>query len=60
MSKKDFILKYSIVRKETKETLYWWEIFKATGFINEKLEWLVAEGKEIYKIVTTIILNSKD
>lgn len=59
-SKKDFIQKYGIVRKETKETIYWWKVLKETGFKHDQLEWLINEGKEIHSIVTTIILNSKD
>lgn len=59
-SKKDFAQKYGIVRKETKETIYWWRVLRETGFKHEQLDWLVNEGKEIHSVVTTIILNSKD
>ena len=59
-SKKDFIQKYGIVRKETKETIYWWKVLKETGFVHPQLDWLISEAKEIYAIVTTIILNSKN
>ncbi len=59
-SVKDFIAKYSIVRKEGKETNYWLRIIYDT---NENLQFsmndLRQEGKEIVKIVSTIIVKSK-
>ncbi len=59
ITRKDFISKYSIVIKETKETVYWWEILKASDFKHEHLEWLIGEGKEIFKIVSAIIKNTR-
>lgn len=59
ITKKDFISKYSIVIKETKETIYWWEILKASDFKHEKLDWLIQEGGEIFRIISTIIKNSR-
>ena len=60
ITRKDFSSKYSIVLKETKETIYWWEILKASDFKNEKLEWLITEGKEIFRVVFAIIKNTKN
>lgn len=57
-SKKDFVAKYSIAKKETNETIYWWKVLKETGFQNEKLDWLIAEGKEIFLVLSKIISNS--
>jgi four helix bundle protein len=59
-SRKDFIAKYSIVKKETKETNYWLNLL---GEINSdydlKLKKLKQEGLEILKIVSAIIINAK-
>lgn len=59
-SRKDFIAKYSLVRKEGKETNYWLRLIEDTNstFKNRMVS-LTQEGKEIVKIVSTIILNSK-
>ena len=59
-SKRDFIAKYGIVKKETGETIYWWKILLDLGFKHEKLVWLITEGKEIFNIVSTIIKNSRE
>lgn len=58
-SKKDFIAKYVIAKKETKETIYWWKVLKETGFHHETLTWLIAEGSEIFLILSKIIRNSE-
>ena len=60
ITRRDFSSKYSIVLKETKETIYWWEILKASDFKNEKLEWLITEGKEIFRVVFAILKNTKN
>lgn len=44
ISRKDFVAKYAITLKETKETIYWWKILKETGFKNDDLDWLISEG----------------
>lgn len=62
-SNKDFITKYSIVKKETKETNYWLKIIFDTNpqvQNNSKLSFLLNEGQEIIKIVSKIIINSKN
>lgn len=58
-SQKDFVAKYGIVKKETWETVYWWEVLQATGFQDEGLNWLISEGKEIFNIICKIIQNSR-
>ena len=60
-TKKDFISKYSIVRKETKESAYW---LRALADLNshyskEGLE-LRNEAIEIAKIVSTIIFKTSN
>ena len=59
-SRKDFIAKYAIVRKESKETNYWLRVIADTNpTFKPRMKDLMQEGKEIVKIVSTIILNSK-
>ncbi len=59
-SKKDFIAKYSIVKKETKETNYWLRVVYDTNpNIAQRMEGLREEGLEIVKVVSAIILSSK-
>lgn len=57
---KDFIAKYSIVKKESKETNFWLQIISDTyppG--SEKALIIKQEGIEILKIISTIIINTK-
>ena len=61
-SRKDFIAKYSIVKKETNETIYWLEVIKDINHSNniqDEARELISEGLEILKIITTIIINTK-
>lgn len=59
-SRKDFIAKYSIVRKEGKETNYWLRLIVDTNpEFRKRMEALMQEGKEIVKIVSAIMLNAK-
>lgn len=59
-SKKDFIAKYSIVKKETKETNYWLRVVYDTNpNMAVRMVGLREEGLEIVRVVSTIILNSK-
>src|SRR5437763_1206318 len=56
-SKKDFIAKYTIVRKEAKETAYWLRIIGDTNpSLKKRMDNIQQEGKEIVKIVSSIIL----
>lgn len=59
-TRKDFIAKYSIVRKEGKETNYWLRVIADTNpsFATRMIE-LQQEGKEIVMIVSSIIKNTK-
>lgn len=59
-TKKDFIHKYSIVRKEGKETDYWLNIIADTNpNFKPRMKDLISEGIEIIKIVSTIIYNTQ-
>jgi len=60
-SKHDFIHKYSISKKEAKESVYWLSILKDLKCGNLKLcKEAINEGKEIIKIISSIIINSKN
>ena len=59
-SKKDFIAKYAIVRKESKETNYWLRVIADTNpSFRPRMKDLMQEGKEIVMIVSAIILSTK-
>lgn len=59
-SNRDFIAKYTIVRKETKETKYWLTIISDTGILGSGIvEPYIKESQEILFIVSKIIQNSK-
>ena len=59
-SRKDFVAKYSIVRKESKETNYWLRLIADTNpEFKNRMHDLTQEGKEIVKIVSTIMLKTK-
>jgi len=60
-SNKDFIAKYSIVKKETKETKYWLSFIADTNILSESVVApYIREAQEILLIVSKIIQNSKD
>ena len=61
-SKKDFIAKYSLVKKELKETNYWLRLINdvnPTFRSNMEMENIQQEGREILLIVSSIIKNAK-
>lgn len=59
-SRKDFIAKYAIVRKEGKETAYWLRLIADTNpDLKERMKPLLQEAKEIVKIVSAIIIKTK-
>lgn len=60
ITKKDFIHKYSIVKKEGKETIYWLCIIRDTNnLLTEEARVLINECTEIVKIVSTIMYNTQ-
>ena len=62
-SRKDFIAKYSIVKKETNESLYWIQLLCDLNPHSTKAKkegsFLISEGTEILKIVSSIIIKTK-
>lgn len=56
----DFIHKMAIAQKEADESLYWLELFHATGFIEEnQFESLHTDGSKLLKMIRSIILTKK-
>ena len=59
-SKKDFVSKYSIVRKEAKETLYWLNVIADTNpTLASRMKDLMNEAEKIIKIVSSIIWKTR-
>ncbi len=61
LSKKDFVYRVKICRKEAKESAYWLRLIKETNpneFANEALA-LINEANELKKIFSSIIEKSK-
>ena len=60
LSKKDFLFRVKIARKEAKESVYWIRlIIESSDSDNEKsLEFLLQEAMEIKKILSAIIEKS--
>lgn len=58
-SKKDFVAKYTIVKKEAKETKYWLSFVQDSNLLNKSVvEPYVRECQEILLIVSKIIQNT--
>lgn len=61
LTRKDFIHNYVIVRKEGKETCYWLSVIGDTNpEFKESLLNPLQEGKEIVKIVSSIVIKTKN
>ncbi|WP_300660959.1 four helix bundle protein [Fluviicola sp.] len=59
-SKKDFVYKLQISRKEANETLYWLNLLQATNFIQlESSEKLMKQCDELLRILTAIIKTTE-
>ena len=59
-SKNDFIHKMGIAQKETSEVIYWLELLKETGYLNQKeFDSIVSDASELLKIIRSIIITSK-
>lgn len=60
LTKKDFIAKYTIVRKEAKETQYWLSFIKDTGVLDAHIiDPYIKECEEIRNIVSSIMENTR-
>lgn len=59
-SRRDFIAKYHIVKKETKETVYWLSFIKDSYLVDEKIvKPYILECQEILLVVSSIVNNAK-
>jgi four helix bundle protein len=59
-SRADFISKYAISLKETRETIYWLRLLEASGqFTSERIQNLRREAEEIARIIGAIIVRAK-
>ena len=59
-SKADFTSKMSIALKEANETLYWFELLKDTGYLNEKMFQSIAEDcEELIKLLIASVKTAK-
>jgi len=60
-SRKDFLMKFHIARKEARETLYWLRLLAAADIMNHsRLRPLTAECNELIAILTTIIKRTQE
>lgn len=63
-SKRDFINKVFISKKESQETEYWLEVLQGAEFIHnqdnlKELNYLLTESREVTKVLAAIIHKSK-
>lgn len=60
-SRKDFLSKYGIVKKENKETNYWLRLINDRNpILGKRMNDLIQEGQEILLIVSKIISNTRE
>ena len=61
LSKKDFLMRIKISRKEAKESIYWLRLILETNEVSNKksIENLIQEAIELKKILSSIIEKSK-
>ena len=61
LTKKDFIHCYTVVRKETKETVFWLKLINDTNpEISPKMGPIIKEGQELIAIISSIVISTKD
>jgi four helix bundle protein len=60
-SKKDFLLRIKISRKESKETIYWLNLVntKALSKLETERKYLIDEATQLMKILSSIMRNVK-
>ena len=64
VSRKDFVNKTGIARKEARESNYWLRVINLSGLLKnpddmEELKWLLNESKELAKILSSIMSKAK-
>ena len=58
-SRRDFLSKISIASKEARETNYWLRLLSESGLTEIDLSPLISESAELVKILTSIVLTTK-
>lgn len=59
-SKRDYIAKMSIARKEARETLYWLRLAKSTGLAEQvNVDWEVNEASELRAMIVAAIKTAQ-
>ena len=58
-SKKDFVMRIKICRKEVKESRYWLKLVEITNNLEKERELLIQEATELMKIFGSIVEKSK-
>ena len=59
LSKKDFLMRVRIARKEAKETRYWLELLGCDVELQTEKDGLIRESTELLKILSAIISKSE-
>lgn len=59
LSKKDFIHRLRISRKESKETIYWLKLITPVASLEDKRKELIQEGTELMMILSAMIRTSE-
>lgn len=59
LSKKDFLMRVKICRKEAKETIYWLKLVEPSKEEEHRGEWLIAEATELMKIFGSMVEKAK-
>lgn len=57
-SKADFVSKMNIALKEADETLYWLELLKDSGYLDDNFSTIKDDCEELVKILVSIVKNS--
>jgi len=58
ITKKDFVNKVAIARKEAKETRFWLRVISDTYVSGKEIDKDIKEAEEIIKILSSIIISS--
>lgn len=59
LSKKDFLMRIKICRKEAKESVYWADLTTPNEAWQQKRLWIMDEGTQLMKIFGSIIEKSE-
>ena len=59
LSKKDFLLRAKIAKKEAKETKYWLMLIESKDEVTQQHQLLIQESQELMNILGSIIVKSQ-